>query len=137
MHDVGKIWTPDGVLQKPGPLTETETRIMREHSQRGGEMTSRVRALEGVSASVRAHHERWDGSGYPDGLAGEEIPLAARIVSVADTYDAMTSTRPYRKALSHEVAVLELHRVRGTQLDPQCVDAFMAAFGAHDQRPAA
>jgi HD-GYP domain-containing protein (c-di-GMP phosphodiesterase class II) len=137
MHDVGKIWTPDGVLQKAGPLTDNEMAVMREHTVRGGEMATRVPALREASAAVRAHHERYDGAGYPDGLAGDAIPLAARIVSVADTYDAMTSTRPYRKALSHEVAVMEIRRVRGTQLDPRCVDAFVAAYGAHDKRPAA
>jgi hypothetical protein len=128
MHDVGKIATPDHILLKPGRLTDDETAEMRRHTVLGGEIADRVSALRPASAAVRAHHERFDGEGYPDGLRGDEIPLAARIVSVADTYDAMTSTRPYREALSHETAIAEIRRVRGTQLDPRCVDAFLAMF---------
>jgi len=128
MHDVGKIGTPDSILQKPGRLTDSETAVMREHTVRGGEIAQRVRALSPVAASVRAHHEHFDGRGYPDALRGADIPLAARIVAVADTYDAMTSARPYRPALGHEEAVAEIRRVRGTQLDPRCVDAFLTLF---------
>lgn len=129
MHDVGKIATPDMILQKAGKLTDAETAEMRRHASIGGDIAARVGALRGIAPAVRAHHERFDGAGYPDGLAGEEIPLAARICSVADTYDAMTSTRSYRKALPHETAIAEILRVRGTQLDPRCVDAFVAVFG--------
>lgn len=128
MHDVGKIATPDGILQKPGKLTEVEAEEMRRHASIGGDIAVRVHALRAIAPAVRAHHERFDGAGYPDGLAGEAIPLAARICSVADTYDAMTSTRSYRQALPHEVAIAEIRRVRGTQLDPRCVDAFLAVF---------
>ncbi len=128
MHDVGKIHTPTAILQKPGALTNEETAEMQRHTLFGGDIAGRVRALRAVSGAVRAHHERYDGRGYPDGLRGEAIPFAARIVSVADTYDAMTTNRPYREALSHEAAVAEIRRVRGTQLDPLCVDAFLAMF---------
>ena len=126
MHDVGKIGTPDAVLLKAGPLTTDEAATMRQHTILGGEIAARVEALQPVAAAIRAHHERFDGAGYPDGLAATNIPLAARIVSVADTYDAMTSTRPYREAMSRETALAEIARVRGTQLDPSCVDAFLA-----------
>jgi HD-GYP domain-containing protein (c-di-GMP phosphodiesterase class II) len=136
MHDVGKIWTPDAILQKPASLTPAETEVMQEHAARGGEIAGRVRTLRAASPSVRAHHERFDGAGYPDGLRGEDIPLAARIVSVADTYDAMTTARPYRAALPHEAAIAEISRVRGTQLDPRCVDAFFQCF-EQDGRAAA
>jgi hypothetical protein len=137
MHDVGKIGTPDAILLKPGRLTPEETDIMREHTVRGGEIAGRVSTLRPVSAAVRAHHERYDGSGYPDGLMGTEIPLASRIVAVADTYDAMTSTRPYRDALSHEDAIAEIRRVSGSQLDPSCVAAFLALFENGSLRRAA
>jgi HD-GYP domain-containing protein (c-di-GMP phosphodiesterase class II) len=136
MHDVGKIWTPESILLKPAALDENEAAVMREHTWRGGEMAARVPALSGVSAAVRAHHEHYDGRGYPDGLSGDDIPLAARICAVADAYDAMTSTRPYREALPHDAAISELRRVRGTQLDPVCVDAFLAAFDSQEQRAA-
>jgi HD-GYP domain-containing protein (c-di-GMP phosphodiesterase class II) len=128
MHDVGKIHTPTWILQKPGALTNDEMTEMRRHTLIGGDIASRVRALRAVSDSVRAHHERYDGRGYPDGLRGQNIPFAARIVSVADTYDAMTTARPYREPLTHEAALAEIRRVRGTQLDPVCVDVFLALF---------
>ncbi|HLB23849.1 MAG TPA: HD-GYP domain-containing protein [Dehalococcoidia bacterium] len=130
MHDVGKIGTPTAILQKPGALTGDEMTEMRRHTVFGSEIAGRVRALRTVSPAVRAHHERFDGGGYPDGLRGETIPFAARVVSVADTYDAMTTARPYREAQSHEAAIAEIRRVRGTQLDPRCVDAFLALFEA-------
>jgi hypothetical protein len=136
MHDVGKIRTPDAILQKPAALNEDETAEMRRHTVIGGEIAGRVRPLRTVAAAVRAHHERYGGGGYPDGLAGDDIPLAARIVSVADTYDAMTSARPYRQALSHDAAVAEVIRVRGTQLDPRCVDAFLSLFESRDRAAA-
>ena len=126
MHDIGKLNTPDAILFKPAQLTDDETGEMRKHAERSGEIASRVKALRAVAGAVRAHHERFTGGGYPDGIAGEAIPLIARIVSVADSYDAMTTSRPYREALAHETAMAELQRVRGTQLDPACVDAFAA-----------
>jgi HD-GYP domain-containing protein (c-di-GMP phosphodiesterase class II) len=136
MHDVGKIWTPEAILLKPDSLTASEAEVMREHTWRGGDMAARVPALSSVALAVRAHHEHYDGRGYPDGLSGDAIPLAARICAVADAYDAMTSTRPYRHALSHDAAISELRRVRGTQLDPLCVDAFLSAFASQDDAAA-
>ena len=128
MHDIGKLNTPESILLKPGRLTDEETVEMRKHAVRSGEIAKRVATLGPIALAIRAHHEQFAGGGYPDGIAGDEIPLIARIVSVADTYDAMTSTRPYRKAMTHESALAELRRVSGTQLDPRCVDAFLASF---------
>jgi response regulator RpfG family c-di-GMP phosphodiesterase len=125
LHDVGKIGIPDRVLQKPGPLTEEEQRLMRTHTVLGEAMLNGVAFLQGPGLRVvRSHHERWDGNGYPDGLAAEEIPLGARIFAVADTLDAMTSDRPYRAACSWEEARAEIDRQAGRQFDPDVVDAF-------------
>ncbi len=132
MHDIGKLNTPDTILFKPASLTDEELYEMRKHAARSGEIARRVRALSAVASAVRSHHEQFAGGGYPDGIAGEAIPLIARIVTVADTYDAMTTTRPYRQALSHDAAITELRRVRGTQLDPGCVDAFLAWWSQQD-----
>lgn len=128
MHDVGKVGVPDALLTKPAALTPDEYDIIKQHARRGGEIAERVGALRPVARIVRAHHERLDGSGYPDGLRGDEIPLLARIVAVADTYDALTSARPYRAPVPHEQACAELLRVRGRTLDPACVDAFLTCF---------
>jgi HD-GYP domain-containing protein (c-di-GMP phosphodiesterase class II) len=128
MHDVGKIGVPDALLAKRGALTHDEYEVIKQHARRGFEIAERVDALRPVARIVRAHHERLDGSGYPDGLRGDEIPLLARIVAVADTYDAMTSSRPYRAAIAHEEACAELLRVRGRTLDAGCVDALLAWF---------
>ncbi|HXK34097.1 MAG TPA: HD-GYP domain-containing protein, partial [Dehalococcoidia bacterium] len=128
MHDVGKIGVPDALLAKPAALTADEYEIIKQHARRGFEIAERVDALRPVARIVRAHHERLDGSGYPDGLRGEEIPLLARIVAVADTYDAMTSSRPYRAAVAHDAACAELLRARGRTLDAGCVDALLAWF---------
>ncbi len=136
MHDVGKIGVPDGILRKPARLTDEEFAIVRQHAARGHEIAERVDALRDVASVIRAHHERLDGSGYPDGLQGEQIPLLARIIAVADTYDAMTSARPYRETLSHDAALAELRRVAGRELDARCVDALVGWFGA-EQRIAA
>ena len=124
LHDVGKIAVPDEVLRKPAPLDEGERRIMERHAQDGAEILSRIRELKDILPGVRHHHERLDGLGYPDGLADPEIPLPARIIAVADTYDAMTTSRPYRRALPPEVAVEEIVRGQGTQFCPQVVAAF-------------
>jgi diguanylate cyclase len=134
MHDVGKIGVPDAILLKPGALTDAEYDEVKRHSPRGFDIARRVEALRPLAPVIRAHHERINGQGYPDGLRGDEIPLLARIIAVADTYDAMTSSRPYRTALAHEAAVAELRRVSGTELDPRCVDAFVGSF---EQRAAA
>jgi len=125
LHDVGKIGIPDSVLQKPGPLTVEERRLMQTHTVLGEQVLGGVAFLRGEGLRiVRSHHERWDGGGYPDGLAGDEIPLSARVFSVADTLDAMTSNRPYRRAQPWEAARDEIARLAGTQFDPGVVDAF-------------
>jgi response regulator RpfG family c-di-GMP phosphodiesterase len=125
LHDVGKIGIPDRVLQKPGPLTTEERRLMQTHTVLGEQMLGGVAFLKGQGLRiVRSHHERWDGGGYPDGMGGEEIPLAARIFAVADTLDAMTSDRPYRRRGSWEAAGAEILAQSGRQFDPAVVDAF-------------
>jgi response regulator RpfG family c-di-GMP phosphodiesterase len=128
LHDVGKIGIPDGILQKPGPLSVAERRRMQTHTVLGEAMLSGVAFLKGEGLKiVRSHHERWDGRGYPDGLAREEIPIGARIFAVADSLDAMTSHRPYRRAMSWSAARTEILEQRKRQFDPGVVDAFMAA----------
>lgn len=120
LHDVGKIGIADSVLLKPGPLTDEEWTIMQSHPEIGERMLTGIDFLGPVLPVIRHHHERWDGRGYPDGLAGEEIPVAARIVSVCDAFDAMTSDRPYRKALPADAAFESLLQNSGTQFDPNC-----------------
>ncbi len=125
LHDVGKIGIPDGILRKPGPLSAAERRRMQTHTVLGEAMLSGVAFLQGEGLRiVRSHHERWDGRGYPDGLARDEIPVGARIFAVADTLDAMTSNRPYRRALSWEAARDEILAQSGRQFDPAIVDVF-------------
>lgn len=128
LHDVGKIGIPDRILQKPGPLTKPERQLMQTHTVLGEQVLSGVAFLRGEGiAVVRSHHERWDGSGYPDGLEGTDIPLGARVFAVADTLDAMTSDRPYRRALRWRDAVREIGGESGKQFDPQVVAAFRDA----------
>lgn len=127
LHDVGKIGVMDSVLQKPGRLDDEEFAVMSRHSQYGSEILSHIKSHRAVIPGVRGHHEQYNGGGYPDRLKGNDIPLLARIISVADAFDAMTSDRPYRKALSHREAFAELLRCRGNQFDPDVVDAFLAA----------
>jgi putative nucleotidyltransferase with HDIG domain len=125
LHDVGKMVVPDEILRKSGPLTESEWHIMRQHPNWGFDMLAEVGFLQQPALEiVYSHHERWDGAGYPRRIAGEDIPLAARIFAVVDTYDAITSDRPYRKAHSHLAAINELKRVAGYQLDPDVVEVF-------------
>ncbi|HEX9379914.1 MAG TPA: HD domain-containing phosphohydrolase [Gaiellaceae bacterium] len=127
LHDVGKIGIPDGILQKPGPLSPAERRRMQTHTVLGEAMLSGVAFLKGEGLKiVRSHHERWDGRGYPDGLSRDEIPLGARIFAVADALDAMTSNRPYRRALSWKAAHAEILEQRKRQFDPDVVDAFVS-----------
>jgi putative two-component system response regulator len=129
LHDIGKIGTREAVLQKPGSLTEDERHQICEHPALGERMLAPLaRESPGVLRIVRSHHERLDGSGFPDGLQGEAIPLEARIVAVADAFDAMTSERPYRSPRPPADALGELHQVSGSQLDPDAVAAFTAAF---------
>lgn len=125
LHDVGKIAVPDAILRKADRLTEDEWHVMRQHPAWGFEMLADVQFLGPALEIVYSHHERWDGDGYPRGLEREEIPLAARIFAVVDTYDSITSDRPYRPARTHAEAKTELRRVAGTQLDPDVVEAFL------------
>lgn len=134
LHDIGKFGVPDAVLLKPAPLDDDERAMMERHVSLGADTLLAVRRRLGhddlMDMSVQValeHHERWDGAGYPLGMRGEHIPLAARIVAVADTYDALTSRRTYREAVSHERAAIEIARGRGTRFDPRICDAFLAA----------
>lgn len=128
MHDVGKIGVPDAILLKPDRLTEEEWEFMRRHPAMGYRILAQVPYLRPAAKIVLAHHERWDGGGYPRGLKGEEIPLGARIFAICDTYDAIISDRPYRRGRSPEAALAEILRCAGTQFDPKVVEAFEAVF---------
>jgi putative two-component system response regulator len=126
LHDVGKIGVPDAVLLKPGSLTADEVEIMRRHPMIGDTLIAPLQSLRNVRPIIKHHHERLDGTGYPDRLRGDAVPLLARIVSIVDVYDALTTDRPYRAALPHAVAVQELEAgVRAGHYDPRCVDAFL------------
>ncbi len=125
LHDIGKIGIRDSVLLKPRQLSDEEMEIIRKHPTYGNAILGPLKFLGEVAVLVKHHHERWDGSGYPTGLKGENIPFASRIIGVVDTYDAMTSTRPYRQAMTHETAVQEIRRQAGRQFDPQVVDGFL------------
>jgi GAF domain-containing protein len=127
-HDIGKIAVPEAILTKPGPLTEEERAIMEHHTIAGEQILAPVEFLAGVRALVRHEHERWDGAGYPDGLAGDAIPIGSRIILACDALHAMTSDRPYRAALSLEDALAELRRHAGTQFDPRVVEALLAVL---------
>jgi putative nucleotidyltransferase with HDIG domain len=128
LHDIGKLGIPDSILDKPGKLTWTEWEIVRRHPERGARMLVGIVGFERVRAAVAAHHERFDGRGYPAGLVGRDIPIEARLISVADAYDAMTGDRPYRKALSHVRAVEQLDAGAGSQFDPAVVEATKAVL---------
>lgn len=125
LHDIGKIGVPESILCKPGKLTDEEFEIMKSHPHKGKKMLNGIKKLNAVAEWLSTHHERWDGRGYPNGLKGTEIPITARIIAIADTYDAMTSSRSYRKALSHEVAVEEIERCSGSQFDPNIASVFL------------
>ncbi|MDI6813149.1 MAG: HD-GYP domain-containing protein [Desulfitobacteriaceae bacterium] len=125
LHDVGKIGVDEGILNKKVPLLDSEWAAIREHPVIGENIIKKINFLFDISTVVRHHHERYDGLGYPDGLIGGEIPLEARIIAIADTYDAMTSDRSYRKGKTPREAVQELRRVAGTQLDPELVNVFL------------
>jgi putative nucleotidyltransferase with HDIG domain len=127
-HDIGKIAVPDSILTKPGALDEDEFAVVMRHPADGAEIVSHFSRLREAVPLIRHHHERWDGTGYPDGLAGDEIPREACVVGLADAWDAMTTDRPYRAALSVEQAAAEVRACRGTQFSPAVVDAFFAAF---------
>ncbi len=124
LHDVGKLAIPDAVLMKHGELDEGEWEFIRQHTLIGQRILGAVPALHGIGKIIRASHECWDGSGYVDGLVGEDIPLAARVIAVCDTFAVMTSDRPYRDAASPIDALAELRSCAGTQFDPRLVSAF-------------
>jgi diguanylate cyclase (GGDEF)-like protein len=126
LHDLGKIAVPDEILGKPGALDEREWEFIHQHTVVGERILRASPALREAATIVRSSHERWDGTGYPDGLAGEEIPLAARIVTACDAFEAMTTMRPYREARTVDAAVAELERCAGTQFDPAVVDVLVA-----------
>jgi putative nucleotidyltransferase with HDIG domain len=126
LHDIGKIGTPDAILLKPGKLTEEETTIMQRHARIGYDLVSRIAFLAPAAEIVLTHQERFDGTGYPQGLVGREIPLGARVFAVADTLDAMTSDRPYRRALPYSTAREEIGRESGSQFDPDVVRTFLS-----------
>jgi HD-GYP domain-containing protein (c-di-GMP phosphodiesterase class II) len=128
LHDVGKIAVPDLILRKPGPLSAEEWESMRTHAAAGHEIIKNVGFLSPAAEIVLAHHERFDGKGYPRGLAAEQIPLGARIFAIADTFDAITSERPYKRAISAEEALAEILRHSGTQFDPAAVRAFLMVY---------
>ena len=126
LHDVGKIGVPDAILLKPGPLTEAETEAMRAHPEIGTKLLSGIDFLQPALPVVRHHHERWDGTGYPEGLRGEDIPVEARIVALCDAFDAMTSDRPYRPAVSIDAACREINACAGSHFDPELTTLLLA-----------
>lgn len=128
LHDIGKIGTAEAILLKPKALTHEEYLAVQEHSDMGARIIESIPFLNDLVPIVRHHHERWDGGGYPDGLSGENIPRLARVLAVADAYDAMTSDRPYRRAMRVLHARGELERGAGTQFDPAAVEAFLACI---------
>ena len=135
LHDVGKIGIPDSILSKPGPLTPEEWSIVRQHPVIGANIMKDASFLEESKKLVLHHHEKYDGTGYPDGLIGNDIPLGARLLAVADSFDSMTTDRAYRSALSIEDALDELHKCCGTQFCPVAVEAFISGFDASLNKP--
>jgi HD-GYP domain-containing protein (c-di-GMP phosphodiesterase class II) len=133
LHDIGKIGIPGNILNKPDALTREEFETMAQHTIIGERIISRIDYLVPIARIIRSAHERWDGTGYPDGYKGEEIPLAARILLVCDAFDAMTTDRPYRAALPVESALHELSRHAGSQFDPRVVDVFLASYPFEDR----
>ena len=132
LHDLGKIGVPDSILNKSESLTHEERAAINRHPVVGGDILKRAPHLDQIIPGITSHHERYDGAGYPEGLTGDGIPFMARVLAVADAFDAMTTDRPYRKAMSVEVAVVELRAHAGRQFDPDVVEAFIA--GMADER---
>jgi two-component system, cell cycle response regulator len=128
MHDIGKMAIPETILNKPGPLDAEEWAFMRRHTILGERILAAAPALIPVAKLVRSSHERWDGEGYPDGIAGTDIPLGSRIIFACDAYDAITTTRVYSVAKSHDEALAELSRCAGTQFDPHVIEALTASI---------
>jgi two-component system, cell cycle response regulator len=137
LHDVGKMAIPDAILHKPAGLAPDEWAFVHQHTIIGERILAAAPALRAVGALVRSSHERWDGRGYPDRLAGDAIPLGARVIAVCDAYDAMRSDRPYRRACPQDEALAELRRCAGRQFDPAVVEAFCAEITAPAHRPTA
>jgi HD-GYP domain-containing protein (c-di-GMP phosphodiesterase class II) len=135
LHDIGKIGIPDAILRKPGRLTDGEYAIAKQHVTLGDSIVRDLPDIDLIRAGILHHHERWDGQGYPDGLAGEAIPLIARILAVGDAFSGMTTTRPYRKALSVEVALLRLEEAAGSQLDQCLVEIFVQGLRTATDAP--
>jgi putative nucleotidyltransferase with HDIG domain len=135
LHDVGKLGIRDGILNKPGVLTEEEFAVMQQHTAIGAQIMEPIRMLKDIIPGIRNHHETWDGTGYPDKLAGETIPLVARIIGVADTFDAMTTNRPYQKAKTLDFVLGKMRSMSGSRFDPKVVDALLAAVAAGDATP--
>lgn len=136
LHDIGKIGVLDSILQKTGPLSANERHHVEKHPEVGAAIVENIPFMQPILPFILSHHERWDGKGYPAKLQGHEIPLKARICAIADALDAMTSFRPYRPALSLDFALSQLREGRGTQFDPQCVDALFAAIESGAIQPA-
>ncbi|GAW93157.1 HD-GYP domain-containing protein [Calderihabitans maritimus] len=130
LHDIGKTGTRESILNKPGRLDRKEFEVMKKHAELGAEIVRKIEQLQEGYEVVKYHHERWDGGGYPEGISGQNIPLGARIIAVADAFDAMTTNRPYREAMSAQQAWKELQRFAGTQFDPEVVEAFGRALSS-------
>jgi len=125
LHDIGKIGVPESILCKTGKLTDEEYKTIQDHAPKAKKILSSIPGLTNIALWASSHHERWDGKGYPCGITAKEIPLPSRILAVADTYDAMTSNRSYRKGLPHEVAVEEIRNCANSQFDPEVTEAFL------------
>jgi HD-GYP domain-containing protein (c-di-GMP phosphodiesterase class II) len=135
LHDVGKLGIRDGILNKPGGLTDEEFAVMRQHPGIGAQIMAPIRMLKDIIPGIRNHHETWDGKGYPDRLTGEQIPLVARIIGAADTFDAMTTTRPYQQAMELDYVLEKMQAMSGSRFDPKVVEALLAAVNAGDVTP--
>ena len=135
LHDVGKLGIRDGILNKPGGLTDEEYAVMRQHTAIGAQIMEPIRMLKDIIPGIRNHHEAWDGTGYPDRLAGDQVPLVARIIGVADTFDAMTTNRPYQEAKTLDFVLARMRAMSGNKFDPKVVDALLAAVAAGDVTP--
>ena len=132
LHDVGKIGVPNAIINKPGKLTDEEFAIIKTHPENGYKILNNIKELPKLANGARWHHERFDGRGYPDGLKGDEIPEEARIIAVADAYDAMTSNRSYRKPMSQETVKNEILKGRGSQFDPKFADIMIEMIDEDD-----